>query len=429
MGLAREFAKGLFMKMRVVFAAGAVGLLVLNCAAGDWPQFRGPNRDGISKETGLAKEWPEGGPKLVWQNKEVAEGWGAPAVAGERVYLLGSKGVEEEAVLAYNVSDGSKVWSTKIGGVGKPNQQPKYPGTRSTPTIDHGAAFVFGSDGDLVAVDAATGAVKWHKNVRTEFGGESGIWAYAESPLVDGEHVVVSPGKEKATVVALNRNTGAEVWRCAIPEGDAAAYGSTIVVDYGGIKQYVAVLQNGMVGIDANSGKFLWRYARAGKGSPAYIPTPVARDGVIYTAGARTGGGAVKLKVVEGDKVSAEELYFDTKLPAAIGGSVLVGNTLFGTSAGGLQAVDFGFGKVKWQDKSVGPASLLFADGNLVLHSEEGDLALVQASADGYHEKGRFKPKDAPARPGGAKSWAYPALADGQLYIHEGSSLWRYDLK
>jgi outer membrane protein assembly factor BamB len=358
------------MNMRVVLLAGFVGAAVLNCTADDWPQFRGPNRDGISKEHGIRKEWPEGGPKLVWQNKGVAEGWGAPAVVGETVYLLGSRGVEEESVTAYKTSDGSQAWSTKIGAVGKPNQQPKYPAARSTPTINHGAAYALGSDGDLVALDAAKGTVKWKKNLRTDFGGESGTWAYAESPLVDGDAVVVSPGKEKATVVALNKNTGAEIWRCAVPEGDIAAYGSTIVVDYGGIKQYVATLQNGLVGIDAHSGKLLWRYARAGKGSPAYIPTPVAKDGMIYTSGARTGGGAVKLKVVEGDKVTAEEVYFDTKLPAAIGGSVVVGDTLFGTGGAGLQAVDFATGKVKWQDKSIGAGSLLFVVCNLFLHGE-----------------------------------------------------------
>jgi outer membrane protein assembly factor BamB len=265
--------------------------------------------------------------------------------------------------------------------------------------------------------------------LRTDFGGESGTWAYSESPLVDGDAVIVAPGKESATVIALNKNSGAEIWRCAIPEGDLAAYGSAIVVDYGGIKQYVTVLHNEMVGIDAHSGKLLWRYAHAGKGSPAYIPTPVAKDGIVYTGGAMKGGGAVKLKVVEGDKVSAEELYFDTKLPTAIGGSVVIGDTLYGATGGGLNALDFATGKVKWQDKSVGPASLVFADGSLILHSEEGEVALVEANPDGYHEKGRFKPRDAPARTGGAKAWAYPALANGALYLHEGNSLWRYELK
>jgi outer membrane protein assembly factor BamB len=416
------------MKMRIVFLAGLVGAATFNCGADDWPQFRGPHRDGISKETGLKKEWPEGGPKLVWQKKDVAEGWGSVAVVGDTIYLLGSHGTEEEAVTAYKTSDGAQVWTTKIGAVGKPNQNPKYPGARSTPTIDHDVAYVLGSDGDLVALDANKGEVKWKKNLRTDFGGDSGVWAYAESPLVDGDHVVAAPGKGPATVVALNKNTGAEVWRCAIPEGDLAAYGSAVVVDYGGIKEYVTVLQNGMVGIDAQSGKLLWRYGRAGKG-PAYIPTPTAKDGVIYTGGAMKGGGAVKLKVVEGDKVTADELYFDTKLPTAIGGTIIIGDTLYGTTAGGFNAIDLATGKVKWQDKSVGPGSLLFVDGNIIVHGEEGQVALIEANPDAYHEKGRFTPKDAPARTGGAKTWAYPALANGQLYLHEGNSLWRYDLK
>ena len=209
-----------------------------------------------------------------------------------------------------------------------------------------------------------------------------------------------------------------------------AAYASAIVADYGGIKQYVHVLQNGIVGIDAKNGKLLWRYTRAGKGSPANIPTPVARDGIVYTAGARTGAGAVKLKVVEGDKVSAEEIYFDTKLPAAIGGTVLVGDVLYGTSGAGLQAVEFETGKVKWaEEKAVSPGAVLYADGHLIVHGENGQVALVDVSGGAYKEKGRFTPKDAVAHSGMLKSWAYPALANGRLYLHDGNSLWCYQVK
>jgi outer membrane protein assembly factor BamB len=419
-----------FMNVRVLLLAGSVCCSVFNISADDWPQFRGPKRDGISKETGLLKEWPAEGPKLVWQNKEVTEGWGAPSIANDIVYLVGNRGIEEESVTAFKTSDGSKIWSTKIGVVGKPNQQPKYPGARSTATIEGGSAYALGSDGDLVALDATKGAIKWKKNLRTDFGGESGTWAYSESPLIDGETLVVAPGKATATVVALNKNTGAEIWRCAIPEGDLAAYASAIVVDYGGIKQYVHVLQNGIVGIDAKNGKLLWRYTRAGKGSPANIPTPVARDGIIYTAGARTGAGAVKLKVVEGDKVSAEEIYFDTKLPAAIGGAVLVGDTLYGTTANALQAVEFETGKVKWTEEKPGaPGAVIYADGHLIIHGENGQVALINVSGGAYQEKGRFTPKDATPHSGMLKSWAYPALANGRLYLHDGNSLWCYQIK
>lgn len=419
------------MNVRVLLLAGLLSFSVFDVLADDWPQFRGPNRNGISRETGLLKQWPEGGPKLVWQNKDVPAGWGAASVANDVVYLVGNRGMEEESVTAYKAGDGSQLWSTKIGAVGKPNQQPKYPGARSTATIDAGVAYALGSDGDLVALDAARGSVRWKKNLRTDFGGDSGTWAYSESPLIDGDTLVVAPGKASATVVALKKETGAEIWRCAIPEGDLAAYASAIVVDYGGIKQYVHVLQNGLVGIDAKTGKLLWRYTRAGKGSPANIPTPVERDGIVYTAGARTGAGAVKLKVVEGDKVSAEEIYFDTKLPSAIGGTALIGDTLYGTSAAGLQALEFETGKVKWlqEDKAISPGSILYADGHLIVYGENGDVALVEASPDGFKEKGRFRPKDAVTHSGMLKSWAYPALANGRLYLHDGNSLWCYQVK
>src|SRR4051794_2833597 len=185
-GAASIFRVRVHMKTHLALLAALVGSTSFSALADDWPQFRGPHRDGVSKESGLKKEWPADGPKLVWQNKEVAEGWGAPSVAGDVVYLLGNRGKEEESVTAYKTSDGSKIWSAKVGAVGKPNQQPSYPGARSTPTIDHGVAYALGSDGDLAAIDVAKGEIKWHKNLRTDFGGESGVWAYSESPLVDG---------------------------------------------------------------------------------------------------------------------------------------------------------------------------------------------------------------------------------------------------
>jgi outer membrane protein assembly factor BamB len=417
------------MKMRfALLTAGLFFAIGNDVSADDWPQWRGPKRDGISKETGLLKQWPEAGPKLAWENKDVGQGYGSPAVANGVVYLISNSGVENESVTAYSAKDGAKKWSTRIGAVGNPNQQPKYPGSRSTPTVDGKDVFALGSDGDIVALDTATGSVKWQKSARKEFGGEPGVWAYSESPLVNGDAIVFAPGGSNVTMVALKKSSGEVIWKNSTPDVGQAAYSSAIVVNHGGVKQYVQLMQKAMIGVDAKTGKLLWRYERAAKGSPANIPTPVEKDGIIYTAGARTGAGAVKLNV-SGNDVTAEEVYFDTKLPAAIGGSVLVGDTLYGTSATGLAAIDFATGKVKWQEKSIAPASLLFADGHLYLHSEEGALALVEASPEAYKEKGRFTPAAIPERPNKGKAWAYPALSEGSLYIRDGTSLWRYDVK
>jgi outer membrane protein assembly factor BamB len=394
--------------------------------AADWPQWRGPNRDGLSQETGLLQQWPADGPKLVWQKKDIGTGYSTPAVVGDRVYLLNSRGNENEFVSALNVADGSEVWQTRIGNVGNPNQQPSYPGSRSTPTVDGDSIYVLGSDGDLACLETGSGKPRWQKNVRKEFNGKPGTWAYSESPLIDGDVLVCTPGGAEATVVALNKATGETIWKCAVPGGDAAAYSSAIVVEAGGIKQYAQFLGKGLVGVDAKSGAFLWRYDQTAKGSPAVIPTPIARDGHVFSAASRAGGGLIKLTAADG-KVQTQQVYHDPKLPTAIGGAVLVGDYLYGTTGQVLLCADFKTGQTKWTDRSIGTGALCFADGMLYLHGENGDVALVEATPDGYREKGRFSPPSQPDR-GKSKAWAYPVVANGRMYIRDMGSIWCYDV-
>ena len=411
-----------------------LGLLVFpslqnSVRADDWPQWRGPHRDGVSQETGLLKEWPKQGPKLLWQVKETGSGYSTPSVVGQRLYLLGNNGLENEFVEALSVADGKRIWSTRLGNVGQPDQQPKFPAARSTPTVEGQFLYALGSDGDLACVALDGGKVRWHKNIRTDFGGTPGIWAYSESPLLDGERVVCTPGGSEATLIALNKNTGELIWKCAVPGGDAAAYSSAIMVDAGGMKQYVQVLQTGLVGIEAKSGKFLWRYKRINSPYKANIPTPVARGDLIYSAAAGVGGAVIKLKAREG-AVDFDEVYFSPKLPTAIGGEVPVGILLFGTTGQALLCFEFNTGNIKWEDHALGTASLCYADGRLYLHGENGEVGLVDASADGYHEKGRFSPPDQPKRINEMeKAWAYPVVANGHLHIRDHNQLWCYDVK
>jgi outer membrane protein assembly factor BamB len=407
---------------------GATLLGACGAFAADWPQWRGPQRTGISAETGLLQEWPKEGPKLLWQVKGIGSGFSTPAVVGQRLYLVSSKGLENEFVQALAVKDGRQVWSTRLGNVGNPAQQPSYPGARSTPTVDGALLYALGSDGDLACLETATGKVRWQKSLRAEYGGQPGIWAYSESPLIDGNTLICTPGGSEATLVALNKKTGALLWKSAVPGGDQAAYSSAIVVNAGGVRQYVQFLQKGVVGVDAKTGRFLWRYDRTAQGSPANIPTPVAHEGAIYTATGRAGGGLVRLKA-SGDAIEAEPVYLATKLPNSIGGAVRVGDYLYGTTGGGLLCVEFATGQVKWQERAIGAASVCFADGRLYLHGENGDVALVEATPEAYREKGRFTPPEQPERARGAQAWAYPVVANGRLYIHDGGTLWCYDVK
>jgi outer membrane protein assembly factor BamB len=425
------------------FFGPAVVALVLTgsliVAAADWPQWRGPNRDGVSKETGLLQKWPEAGPKLLWQSKDLGQGYGSPSVVGDRLYLVGSKGMDNEFVQALNVADGKSVWTTKIGKVGE-NRMANYPGARSTPTMDGERIFALGSDGDLACLETKTGKIVWQKNLKTDFGGKTGAWAYAESPLVDGDVVVCTPGGAEATILALKKSTGEVAWKFASPEADNASYASAIVVETDGLKQYVQLLEKGLVGLNAKTGEQLWRYTGIITQPPG-IPTPVGRKDQVYGATAKGGGGSVKLKR-SGNGIEAAEIYANAKLPTAIGGSVEVNGYLYGTNSGGLMCADYSTGEVKWQARGVGIGSVCYADGMLYVHAENppGEVALVEATPEEYRERGRFTPPDGPEsrvvddggkakKVGSGKTWAYPTIADGKLYIRDWDCLWCYDVK
>jgi outer membrane protein assembly factor BamB len=338
--------------------------------------------------------------------------------------------MENEFVAALSTQDGKPVWTTRVGNVGNP-QDFLYAKARSTPTVDGDFIYALGSDGDLACLETGSGKIRWQKSLRKEFGGQPGIWAYAESPLVDGQAVVVTPGGPQATMVALNKKTGAVIWKSAVPGGDPAGYASAIVVQGGSRKQYVQFLSQGIVGVDAKTGQFLWRYKEPAKGM-AQMVTPVARDEYVYGGANGVGGGVVRLKSDRGG-VAAEQVYFERGLPNSIGGSVLVGDYLYGTASAGLVAVEFATGKVKWQAEGIGRGSVAYADGLLYLHGENGEIALVEATPEAYREKGRFTPPAQPKRnrlgPFPEKAWAYPVIANGRLYIRDIGTLWAYDIK
>ncbi len=404
----------------------AVMLSPLAAGAADWPQWRGPHRDGISKETGLLQEWPEKGPKLLWEVKNIDFGYSTPSVVGERIYLLSNKGEDNEYVQALSIKDGSQIWAKKLSKVG-PNKFPSYPGARSTPTVEGDVMYVLSSDGVLACLETDKGEIRWQKNVRKEFGGKPGVWAYSESPLIDGDVLVCTPGGKEATIVALDKKNGEVIWKCPVPGGDTAGYASVVISHAGGVKQYVQFLGNGVVGVDAKKGTFLWRYKKTAQGSPANIPTPVVHDAFVYTGSGKGGAGLVK--VVPGKEgMDAEQVYYNRDLPTAIGGAILLKDYLYGTNSDGLICAEYATGKVKWDGKGSGAASLCYADNRLYLHGENGTMLLVDPSPEAYKEKGRFSPPNQPKHDQ-SKAWAYPVVANGRLYIRDLGMLWCYDVK
>lgn len=410
--------------LRLLLCIASITIFSIKLHAEDWPQWQGPARDGISGETQLKAKWPEDGPPLVWQVNELGDGYGAVSVVGGVIYLVTNEGLDDESVKALNAANGQVLWATRIGKVGNPNQKPSYPAARSTPTLNGEMLYVLGSDGDLVCLKAKSGEVVWQKNIREAYDGKPGTWAYSESPLIDGNKVVVTPGGKDVGIVAVDKATGETIWKANTPKMGAAAYASIQKVAAAGKPQYVAFMANGLAGVDAEDGTFLWSYTRT-KGI-ANMPTPVVAGDIVYSGGSRTGGGAVRL-VAEQVDVLPEELYFNPKLPTAIGGAVKVDGYLYGCSGSTLMCVDFVSGEIKWQERISAAASILYADGRLYLHTENGKVMMVAATPEEMNIVSEFTLPDQPE--GTGKEWAYPALADGKLFLRQHGTIWCYDVK
>lgn len=422
MNLPRCFAFHAFTTSALLLAMPPTG-----ACAKDFPQWRGLERDGHSPETGLLKQWPKEGPPLLWQVTDLGGGYSTPSVAGGRIYLQSNDGTDGEAVVALNVKDGSRAWSVRIGKLGHPDQNPNYPGARSTPTVEGRFLYALGSDGDLVCLKSADGKEVWRKHLRDDFGGKYGEWAYSESPLVDGNRVICTPGGTNATVIALDKRDGKVLWRCAVPGGSDAAYASAVKAKFSGVNQYVQFLATGLVGVEAKTGRLLWLYEKTAKGSPAVILTPLVSGDTVYSGAYRASSALVRPTLKERE-FRLEPVYSGNKLPVGLGGVVKVGGELFGSSSQAAMCVDFKTGDIKWEERGIGPCSWLVADGRIYVHAESGEVALLEPTAEAYRELGRFSPANPPVR-GQAKAWAYPVVADGRLYIREQNSLWCYDVK
>ena len=323
--------KNIFMKYNTRFLATAfVGLTNLAlAAAGDWPQWRGPNHDGISTETGLLKDWPASGPTLVWESKGLGKGYSSVSIFGTRIYTAGDKGAES-FVEALNCADGKPVWSARLGKAGSVGWG-EFEGPRASPTTDGELVFAASQWGDLVCLQADTGKEIWRKEFTKDFGGTRPEWGFAESPLIDGDQVVVTPGGSRGALVALNKRTGAVLWQSK-EFTDAAHYSSLILVELGGLRQYVQLTAANVAGISAADGKLLWKAPR--KGNTAVIPTPIYDDGFVYvTSGYGVGCNLFKTTAGSG-KFSAEQVYANKVMANHHGGVTKIGDYVYGYSDG-----------------------------------------------------------------------------------------------
>lgn len=397
--------------------------------ADDWPQWRGPNRDDISKEKGLLKAWPKDGPPLAWKIKGLGEGHSSVAVAKGRIYTMGDQ-QDGSYVMALEEKGGAPVWTTKVGkSGGGGDRTPARTGTRCTPTVDGDKIYVLGQYGELMCLTAEDGKEVWRADLVKDYGGSVQQWAYAESPLVDGDKVICTPGGSKGVLLALDKNTGKKIWQSKDWTGDVQ-YSTAIKADIGGVHQYIQQIATTVAGIAADDGRLLWKADRP-EGKVAVIPTPIEHDGYVFVA-AGYGAGGHLFKVTppadKSGKFKVEKVWASKELENHHGGVVLIGDHLYSSkgNAGVLTCAEFKTGKVLWQDRSVGKGSLTYADGHLYLRAEQspGTMALVEASPEGYKEKGTFDPPDASSKP----AWPHPVIANGHLYLRDQDVLLCYDV-
>jgi len=400
--------------------AAATFLSVVAIHAADWPQWQGPDRTGISKETGLLKEWPASGPAVIWTTGSLGAGYGSVSVAGERIFVQGMQRDRStmSVVTALNRADGKQVWSKALGPAG---DNDRGSGPRSTPTVDGDRLYVLTENGDLACLKT-DGTAVWQRNILKDFGGQQIRWLLSESPLVDGAHVIVTPGGPGAGMVKLDKMTGKTVWQSK-DLSDAAGYSSAIAADVGGVRTYLTITAGAGVGVRASDGKLMFRYPNAAN-NVANITTPVFFDNkVFFTSAYDTGGGLVNLTAQNGE-VKATEAYFTRNMKNHHGGVILHNGYLYGFNDSILTCLEFATGKQMWRDRSVGKGALTFADGKLYLQSENNVVGLAEASPDAYKELGRFQIADK-----GLPSWAHPVVSGGRLYVRNQDTLTAYDIK
>ena len=413
------------MRIKPLWIVGTFAISALTAwaqnsdAVGDWPQWRGQNRDDVSTETGLLQAWPEGGPKLAWSSRAVGIGYAGPALVGDRLYILGDL-ADGCYVQALERASGKVLWKTKVGETGGNRS---YPGPRATPTIEGNLLITMTQHGDVVCLDLPQGRLRWSKNLERDLGGVLPMWHFGESPLVDGDRVICTPGGDRGTLAALDKKTGEILWRSR-GITNAATYASVVVGELGGTRQYVQLTASNVFGVEPQSGRALWQAERLGQ--RAIVPTPILAEGSVYvTSGYGVGCNLLQIEKT-GAGFAARQVYASKSIANHHGGVVKLGAHVYGHSEpGGWTCQEFTTGKILWQAKGVGKGSLTYADGHFYCRCEDGPMALIEALPSGYKETGRFDQPDRSSK----KAWPHPVVAGGCLYLRDQDLLLCYDLK
>jgi hypothetical protein len=404
------------MNIVLVFA-----LIVSGASRGDdWPQWRGPDRDNVSKETGLLKEWPKDGPPLLWKADDLGNGVPSISVAAGRVFVLGYRD-GKEFLTALNESDGKPAWCTAIGPAVQEMPAMRWLSQR-TPTVDADRVYAFTARGELICLASSDGKELWRIDYTKDFGGRRGPWGYCDFPLVDGDRLICTPGGAEAALVALDKKTGKVMWKCAVPENSRATHSAVVAATLCGVRQYVHQLDNGVVGVASDSGKLLWRVSPFGDTRGNVHTALVAGDEVFASCG--WGVGTARLKVSrDGADFRIEEVYRNrTPIDPWLGSSVRLGD--FVHTADG-RCINWKTGEATFA-KRLNRVTMTCAEGRLYHRTGNGVVTLTEVTSERtYVGRGEFKVPPASQEP----TWTFPVIANGRLFLRDQNVLLCYDIR
>lgn len=404
------------MRQFVLLIALLMTLCGSTALADDWPQWRGPDRTGISKETRLLKDWPEGGPKQLWSIRTAGKGYGSPSVVGGTIYVTGTEG--NRGVLYAIGLDGKLKWKQEYG----PEWTENHPQSRTQPTIVDGLAYVYGGQGTAACLDAKTGKIKWSVETLQKFKGSNITWGIAESPLVFDDKFICHPGGPGAAVVALNRQTGQTIWTTK-GLSDKSGYCSPLLVSCGRTRQIVTQTAKNIVGIEADTGKVLWLSPQRNRHA-VHPNTPLSFDGMIFTT-CGYGYGSTLLKLSD-DGSKASEIWRERKLDNHFQGVLYLGGLIYGSpSKGRLCCLEPKVGKVVFTAEEVRKAAIIFADDRLYAYDEMGGkVTLLEITPAEFKAHGSFEVTE-----GSGPHWSHLVVANGRLYVRRGEALLCFDVR
>jgi outer membrane protein assembly factor BamB len=403
----------------------AAVLAVPPARADDWPQWRGPDRSNVSREKGLLKEWPADGPKLAWKATGLGDGVTPVSVSGGRVLATGNVG-GDVVCTAWSEKDGKPLWSTMIGPAAKESAIMRWL-SQAAPTVDGDRVYAVTANGDYACLAADTGKIIWQKRAVEDLGGKRTGWGYCDYPLVDGDNLIVTPGGSKGVVTALDKKTGAVVWACPLPGGDAHGHCTLVAAEIAGTRQYINHLSRWMVGVSAKDGILHWKY----DGMKTKIATthgPVVRDDTVFYASGY-GVGHVLLKVGKTDAGwTVTEVYRNVNNDYVpwLGSPTRVGEQAVLNTTRGMKSLDWKTGQTDWSENQLGRCTYTVADGMLYVRDQKGPIHLASASPKEFRTMSRFTP---PRPDQAAPAWTYPVVANGSLYIRDYDTLLCYDVR